>query len=237
MIRLFVLLTTLTLLCGEIFAEEPPAVSWVAGEGSKFSIAMGPVSGEVAIYVTRVDGPLTSVEMHFAYTSGPASILAASRPEMWMQTEYEKPKVEGRPVRIVNGYLLSAGMNAPEHFNPMSVAESDGLGLVQFLHGSRASLDEGLVGEEKVTTEAGTVSALHYRKVKGDQTLDFWISEAAKPLGLVRLVSRGGKSEFQMELKSLVKNVAPKIDPRKARPASPQTLQLVNISAMSGLLP
>ncbi|MDE3035227.1 MAG: hypothetical protein KGJ14_04565, partial [Nitrospirota bacterium] len=85
-----------------------------------------------------------------------------------------------------------------------------------------SSKDLKSLGQETITSAAGQVRCLHYRAEKGGQTLDFWASDEAKPIGLVRMVSTGKKKEdnYRLELKELLSGIAPKIDPSKAGPLS-----------------
>jgi hypothetical protein len=76
---------------------------------------------------------------------------------------------------------------------------------------------------------AGTVEATHYRIIDRDQTVDFWIHESAKPIGIVKMISTGKslKHNYSLELKSLMTNSAPKIDPKKARPLTKEAKEFL----------
>jgi hypothetical protein len=60
--------------------------------------------------------------------------------------------------------------------------------------------------------------ATRYEQEKEGQVLTYWISDEARPLGLVKLRSRGPKASqnYELVLVSLLKNVGRKIDPNKA---------------------
>jgi len=84
-----------------------------------------------------------------------------------------------------------------------------------------AQLDKFKVGLESVEVPAGKILCSHYRKARGDQTVDFWISDKAGAIGLVKLTSKGVNNkdhDFKLELLSLLKNVKPKINPKEAVP-------------------
>jgi hypothetical protein len=78
------------------------------------------------------------------------------------------------------------------------------------------------LGQEKLQTPAGAVTCSHFRLERSGQQLDFWVSDAARPIGLVRMVSVGKKSNenYKLELEELLSGVAAKIDPVKAGPLS-----------------
>jgi hypothetical protein len=130
-----------------------------------------------------------------------------------------------RPV-VESGYI-QVGNKAPMVLPKQHLAGVGGLDVGLFML-SEAELRNGktgdlkLVGPETLTTPAGTVACSHYRLDKGGQKIDAWISDEARPIGLVRMVSTGKKTDqnYQMELRELLSGIAPKIDPAKAGPLS-----------------
>ena len=130
-----------------------------------------------------------------------------------------------RPV-VESGYI-QVGNKAPMVLPKQHLSGVGGLDVGLFML-SEAELRKGktgdlkLVGSETLTTPAGTVACSHYRLDKGGQKIDAWISDEARPIGLVRMVSVGQKTEqnYQLELRELLSGIAPKIDPAKAGPLS-----------------
>jgi hypothetical protein len=105
----------------------------------------------------------------------------------------------------------------------------DGAQISTFMFESADELRQSKVGIEKITVPAGTVEATHYRIIDRDQTVDFWIHESAKPIGIVKMISTGKslKLNYSLELKSLMTNSAPKIDPKKARPLTKEAKEFL----------
>lgn len=59
--------------------------------------------------------------------------------------------------------------------------------------------------------------------MRDDQTIDFWISDKAGAMGLVKLISQGKKDKnhnYRIELQALIKNVKAKINKKEAVPLS-----------------
>ena len=135
----------------------------------------------------------------------------------------------GRPVRVVEGYILVPPMTVAERL-PSELLTGDGLDLAPFLTGRASDLQAMRLGEEEVDTPAGRVRATRYRQAQGERSVEFWLAEEAAPLGLVKLASRGSKpgQSYTLELKALVRNARPVIAPVKAVPLSPQTRQLLD---------
>jgi len=109
-------------------------------------------------------------------------------------------------------------------------------GVKDFILLDKKALESMKVAEEVVETPAGTTKATHYKKKKGLEVLDFWVSDEAKPIKLVKLVS-SGKQKFALSLSSLVKNTQPKIDRKKVVPLSEKGKALLSISGGGGFLP
>lgn len=77
------------------------------------------------------------------------------------------------------------------------------------------------MGDEMIEVPAGATEATHYRKSNQGQTVDFWIADQAKSIGLVKLVSKSNIKANQnhtISLFSLFKNVSPKINSHKDKP-------------------
>jgi hypothetical protein len=68
---------------------------------------------------------------------------------------------------------------------------------------------KALVGEETVEVPAGKYKAKHYREASAGATVDYWISDKALPLGLVKMVGDskgvGAQGPVKVELAALGK--------------------------------
>jgi hypothetical protein len=98
---------------------------------------------------------------------------------------------------------------------------SERFGVTDFLLTDRAQLEPYKKGEESIALfpSQPPLAATRYERTSGDQTLTFWLSDAARPIGLLQLVSRGPKpsQNYALRLRALLRNVGRKIDPAKAR--------------------
>ena len=130
----------------------------------------------------------------------------------------------GSPPALVDGYLLTGEARAPERIPLDLLRRLDDLSLSDFVIADRAQLERYKKGVERLTIAASPtpISATRYEQQKGDHTIIYWLSDAVRPIGLVRLESRGEKPQhnYALELTSLLKNVGRKIDPQKAVPLS-----------------
>ncbi|MCB0406322.1 MAG: hypothetical protein KDD51_16190 [Bdellovibrionales bacterium] len=212
---------TLFFFCSGLFASD----IWLKGSGSEFQLSTaGSPTQAVWVYVSESTDTKVGVEMYFSMPS----LLGGENVELWLQSHFGRKE----PPILEASYLMTSAMNSPEKVDLLAVRRSQGLGMGDFLFLDEKKLASLKVGEETVETPAGKVRATHYRSTSSEQTLDYWISEQAKPIGLVKLESRGTQV-FSMSLKRLVRNVASKISPAAAGPASPDTIQLLNLSGGS----
>jgi hypothetical protein len=90
---------------------------------------------------------------------------------------------KGKRGRVVQQLTVKAGAVKGA---AVQIADTDPL-AVPAKH-ELASLDAKLKqGDESVTVKAGTFSAAHYRQTAGLGTFDYWVSDSAGPLGIVKL--------------------------------------------------
>ncbi|MEI8345916.1 MAG: hypothetical protein WCG27_00505 [Pseudomonadota bacterium] len=185
------------------------------GTGNQYKIYFKD-GGEVnlAIYVAYSDKESIALE-YYLEESQVKSV------RLWKY--FTLKKAATGPTTILNGYLLLPEMNGvPEIMEAKHWQGQDGLSLNNFLLNNPEQLKKIKVGEEEITIPAGKVKAIHYRhkQANENQQLDFWISDEAKPIGLVKLVSEGKKSDanYSIMLTSMIKNITPTIDPKKAVP-------------------
>ncbi len=167
---------------------------------------------DVSIYVASSSKERVSIEY---FLSSRESLIPV---EMWQQFEIA-PSLAA-PAKITRGFIQTKELQNPEILTPEYMSGFDGVRVNDFLFSSEAELGKNKVGEETVEVPAGKTKATHYRTTRDDQTIDYWISDEAKPIGLVKLVStsKEEKKNYKLALTSLMKNVKPFIDPAKGVP-------------------
>lgn len=209
------LLSILALLLSlNVFADSL-SESFPAGKGSTYKIKMRqdttPIFLSLYVAGTRVDS------VHIEYFMETKTIIPV---QMWQQFEIGV----GKSAEIRKGYVYTKDLTAPEIMPAQYLKGAEGgIQVNDFLFADKAKLDKDKVGEENVEVAAGTTKATHYRTSNNGQTVDYWISDDAKPMGLVMLVSKSDKNEnqnYSLELTGLMNNVKPKILPEKAIPLS-----------------
>lgn len=190
--------------------------SFPAGSGSTYKIKMKkePTPIFLSLYVagTRVDS------LHIEYFLETKSLMPV---QMWQQFEIE---VTPKGAEVKKGYILTKELKNAEIMPAENLKGAEGgIQVNDFLFASKVELDKDKIGDEMVEIAAGATKATHYRKTNNGQTVDYWISQDAKPMGLVMLVSKSEKNEdqnYSLELTSLIENIKPKITPETAVPIS-----------------
>jgi hypothetical protein len=184
------------------------------GSGSKFKVYTKS-GGEIdlSIYISNVEKTKVSIE----YFMVSKSLLGEDK--LWQQFELNFDTT----LQLKKGYILSPKMKNPENIPDVVLEGDDGLKVNDFLFSNPENLKKLLVKVEKIKLPAGETKAYHYRRTNNDHTVDFWISDEAKPIGLVKLISKSEtkkKHNYTIFLSSIVKNVKPVIDPSKSVPLS-----------------
>ena len=187
------------------------------GSGSKYQmkVAGGAVGAQVSIYITENKFGTLGVEY---YTTTLNSLMPV---KMWQQ--FVLGMEPGSPMFIKEGYVKTPELSAPEKLTSAYLNVNEGgVRVDDFLFSKPEELEKFKKGQEMVEVPAGKVSALHYQKKRGNQIIDFWISDQAKPISLIKLVSKGKKPShnYVLELLELLKGVKPEIDKKKAVPLS-----------------
>lgn len=187
--------------------------SFPAGKGSTFKLVMqdGPPI-DLSIYVASSTSGAVNVEY---YMNATGSLVPV---QMWQQFEV---KISRGKADIQKGYLKTKELRAPQIIPSEYLKGYDGVQVNDFLFSSEAELDKNKIGVDEVDIPAGKTKANHYRTINNNQTIDYWISDDAKPIGLVKLVStslKDPKKNYKIELKSLMENVRATIDPSLAGP-------------------
>ena len=192
------------------------------GSGSKFKVRFtdDPSAVDLSIYITDSNEAQVNVEYYFSTTN---SLIPV---EMWQQFHFKKSSSGVLPVA---GYVLTHKAGRPEKLPPNYLKVQKGVQVHDFMFSSKAEIAKDKVGEEKIKTPAGEVLATHYRKKRDGQQVDFWVADEAKPIGLVKLISKGSKRDqrYTIVLGSLIKNVRPSINAEKSIPLTVATKALL----------
>jgi hypothetical protein len=206
---LLVLVFFISLNC---FAESL-SESFPAGKGATYKVQMkkDPTPILLSLYVagTRVDS------VHVEYFMETKGIIPI---QMWQQ--FEIAVSDKSSAKIRKGFVYTKELPKPEIIPAEYLrGAKSGIQVNDFLFSDKAELEKHKVGDEIVEISAGSTKATHYRTSSNGQTVDYWISDDAKPMGLVMLVSKSDKNEdqnYSLELTSLIENVKPKIVPEEA---------------------
>jgi hypothetical protein len=128
--------------------------------------------------------------------------------------------VGGGKIKIQKGIMKIPMISQPQILPPEYLEGFDGAQVKSFLIGSSSELSGKKVGIEHISTPAGDFTATHYRHIENGQTIDYWIADAAKPLGLVKIESTGKSSSqnYKMEFKGTVTGVTAQINADEAVP-------------------
>lgn len=188
--------------------------SFPAGKGSIYQLEVQgqKIPMNVSIYVAS--STKTSVSIEY-FISSRESLIPV---EMWQQFEII-PSSSG--TKVSKGYIQTKELKNPEILTGEYLNGFDGVKVNDFLFSDEKEINKNKVGVETVEVPAGKDEATHYRTVANGQTIDYWISDSAKPIGLVKLTSKhpsDEKKNYKLELSSLMKNVKAFIEPAKAVP-------------------
>jgi hypothetical protein len=167
----------------------------------------------VAIYVAGAKSNSVNIEYFIESRTGLIPI------SMWQQFEIDLGS--GFGAQIKNGYVKTKELPKPEKMTSEYLVGGSGVQVNDFLFNDPKVLQKDKIGDETIQVPAGETSATHYRTSNNGQTVDYWISEDAKPIGLVRLTSRHATDtgqNYSLELEGLMKNVKPMINPLDAVP-------------------
>lgn len=186
---------------------------YTPGTGSEFKFTSE--NGEkvnLSIYITESSFSKLGVEYFFS-TSG------LIQTQVWQQFIMG---IADSGLSLDNGYVLSSDMKAPEIMTKeFRENNGNGVDVQDFFFSKSSEIEKFKMGVEKIEVPAGNITTTHYQKKRGDQTVDFWISDNAGAIGLVKLVSKGKPNtnhNYKIELASLLKNVKAKIKPSEAVP-------------------
>ncbi len=203
LILIFLLLNSQTIFAG--------TKEYTVGTGSEFQFTGE--NGEninLNIYITQSSFTKLGVEYFFA-SGGILGIKA------WQQFIMG---IGDKGLSLEEGYVMSPEMKQPEIMSKEFRENNEkGVKVEDFFFSKESEIEKFKIGMETIEVPAGQILTTHYQKKRSEQTVDFWISDKAGAIGLVKLVSKGLKDHnYKIELLSLLKNVKSKIDPIKAVP-------------------
>ena len=193
------------------------AFAFNKGEGSKFEMTSSGQKTNVDIYFASSGKSKVAIEYHMNATT----LLGSS---VWMQFALDVSEKAG--VVVQQGYFMANKNLKPEIMPRELFFTNQGVQVQQFIFTDPKELEKDFKGEEKVELPAGSILAKRYQKTNDGQVVDFWISEKVKPIGLVKLVSKSStvaSNNYTIELKSLLVNVKPAIEPKNAIPMTNNT--------------
>jgi hypothetical protein len=207
-------ITSLFLLLSFNAFAQSMSQSFPAGKGASYKVKMDkneePIFLSIYVAGTKVDS--VNIE-YFLETKGLLGV------QMWQQ--FEVGIKTASPAEVRRGYVQTKELKNPEIIPADFLKGAQGgVQVNDFLFQNKNSLDKNKIGIETIEIAAGTTKATHYRTTNNGQTVDFWISDEAKPLGLVLLTSKGKKDSqnYGLELVNLTDNVKAKIVPETAVP-------------------
>lgn len=190
--------------------------SFPQGKGSIYQLEVQGQKIPVTVSIYVADSKKDTVSIEY-FISSRESLLPL---EMWQQFEIA-PSPSG--TKVTKGYVQTKELKNPEILTGDYLNGFDGVKVNDFLFSDENEINKNKIGVESVQVPAGKDQATHYRTAANGQTVDYWISDSAKPIGLVKLVSKhptDEKRNYKLELTSLMKNVKAFIDPAKAVPLS-----------------
>ena len=200
------------------------AKDYTIGTGSEFKFN-SEKSGNVnlSIYITESSFTRLGIEYFFSTTT---SIIPV---QLWQQFQLG---LKDHGITLDGGYIQSDQMKKAETMSRDFLDNNpEGVNISDFFFSKQSDIDKYKIGIETQEVPAGSILATHYRKTHADQTVDFWISDKAGEIGLVKLQSKGKTNkdhDYTIELMSLLKNVKAKINPKEAVPLSEQGKALLS---------
>ncbi|MBT7610022.1 MAG: hypothetical protein HN576_09715 [Bacteriovoracaceae bacterium] len=199
--------------------------TYIVGSGSTYFMkSKEGADANVSIYTASKEGDSLSIEYFIE------SVNTFIPSKLWQQFTLEKSSAG--PLKVTKGYIFKDGGDHPETMGPEHVKGKDGVKTTDFLFSTFEQINKHLKNKEKVSVPAGTIETSRYQITSNGQTIDFWIAENQSPLTLVKLISKGSiaAQNYELQLLTLVKNVAAKIDPSKAKPLSKEMTTLLEKS-------
>ena len=210
---LAVLLFSTTLLAG--------TKDYTVGSGSEFKF-IGEKGENINLSIYVSESSFTKLGIEYFFSTG--GLLGV---EAWQQYIMS---VSDHGLSLDQGYILSPEMKKPEIMTKeFRENNENGVKVEDFFFTKEADIEKYKIGMETIEVPAGNILCSHYQKKRDNQTVDFWISDKAGAIGLVKLLSKGSKDQnYKIELMSLLKNVKAKIKPTEAVPLSEKGKMFLN---------
>jgi hypothetical protein len=185
---------------------------YTVGTGSEFKFT-GEKGESVNLSIYFTESSFTKLGVEYFFSTG---ILGT---QVWQQYILG---MNDKGLSLDAGYIQSSDMKKPEIMTKDFMDNNDhGVKVEDFFFSKESDIEKYKIGMETIEVPAGSMLTSHYQKKRDKQTVDFWISDKAGAIGLVKLVSQGTKDQnYKIELQSLLKNVKTKIDPKSAVPLS-----------------
>lgn len=180
------------------------------GEGALFELSLS--SGKAQVAITVAERTTSEVALEFYFKD-----LSFTGIEMWQRFHLQP---SGKSLKVTQGYVLMPQLGQTFRLDREYLEGFDGAQMTAFMIGSQDEMKKYQIGVEKVSVPAGTVTATHYQIKDRGQTIDYWVDESAKPIGIVQMKSQGSqiKQNYTLQLKALLNHAAAKINPQNARP-------------------
>ena len=184
---------------------------YLVGSGSEFKF-QGDQGENIKLSIYFTESSFTKLGVEYFFSTG--GFLGV---EAWQQYILG---ITDKGMSLEEGYLQSPEMKKPEIMTREFRENNDnGVKVEDFFFTKEADIEKFKLGMETIEVPAGSLLSSHYQKVRDKQVIDFWISDKAGAIGLVKLVSKGSKNQnYKIELLSLLKNVKAKIIPKNAVP-------------------
>ncbi len=157
------------------------------GSGNKYQLTLGKDVSEVTIAFVESTADKVVVEI-FMDSKTDSSKLGV---KMWQQ--FQLGLVKGK-VGITKGILKIPQIGKSQILPAEYLQGYSGVQMKSFLIGSAGEMSGKKIGTEKITADGKTFECTHYRQGENSQTVDYWVSDDAKPVGLVKLSSAGSGS-------------------------------------------
>lgn len=188
------------------------AIEYTVRSGSEFKFS-GSKGENISLNIYITESSFTKLGIEYFFSTGLLGM------DVWQQFILG---INNKSLSLDEGYILSSEMKKPEIMTRDFLNNNpDGVNVEDFFFSKNADIEKYKIGMEKVEVPAGSIFTTHYRQNKKGQTVDFWISDKAGAIGLVKLISKGSTNkdqDYTIELMSLLKNVKPKINPKEAVP-------------------
>jgi hypothetical protein len=178
------------------------------GNGARYQLTLGEgLESEAEIYVSEASPNIVGFEMHFKTS------LLGMPIELWQQTRYEK-RADGKIVPL-DAFFQSKEMKRAELFELEQIRSPEALQVGDILLQDPNAMTPLRIGQENLLTQLGLFETVHFRRSKAGHTLDYWLNPKLKPLGIVRIESRG-KNTYTLNLITLLRKMDRKINPTEA---------------------